>query len=310
MRLLRRLPSPGTAPGSVPESHPSDAPVRLTMTIYDLGHFEEIRVDSVADLPVPPPDRFWWLDIEGHHVHTIAAVSEKFGLHPLLVEDMINLGQRPKMELYGDTFFLVAEHLFSIPIHRSARTDQSRDSVRTDSSRCANGPTRSSIPSGDGSRPGGRGFAEAGPDISHTLSLMFVVDHLFSVLQQIGDSFEDLEEPMLDDPTQDQLNSVHRLKRDVLRLRKSVWPLREMITTTVREEDGVFSGRHSALPARCGRPCRPRHRHHRDISRDAVVAHRPLYVQRVQPHERGHEGAHDHRHDLHPAVRSLPGSTE
>ncbi len=241
MRLLRRLPSPGTAPGSVPESHPTDVPVRLTLTIYDLGHFEEIRVDSVADLPDPPPDRFWWLDIEGHHVPTIAAVSEKFGLHPLLVEDMINVGQRPKMELYEDTIFLVAEHFVFNP-------DTSLGQEQVSLAILSNGvlsvrerfdpvfdPIRKRLEAG---RPRIRG---GGPGYLAYALLDVLVDHLFSVLQQIGDRVEDLEEPMLDDPTQDQLTAVHHLKRDVLRLRKSVWPLREMIAMTIREEDGVFS---------------------------------------------------------------------
>jgi magnesium transporter len=242
MRLLRRLPKPGTAPGALPEVAPPAVPVRLRLTRYNLELFEEREIESAAELPPVDPSASRWIDVEGHDVGLVAAIGERLALHPLLVEDIINVGQRPKVEAYGDALFLVAEHFFyhreSLELTREQISlvigDQGLLSVRERPSPLFD-PIRRRL---EGGRPRIRG---GGPGYLAYAVIDTLVDHLFSVLQEIGESIEDLEESLLEGPGQEHLNAVHGLKRDVLLLRKSAWPLREMISSILREHDGLFS---------------------------------------------------------------------
>ena len=242
MRLLRRLPTPGTAPGALPVPDAIKVPTRLTMITYGADTYQQFVADSPDELPDPPTDQFWWLDIEGHDVATIATVAERLALHPLLVEDVVNVGQRPKVEAYGETLFFVVEHFVLEGDDEPLQRDQVSLvvmptgvlSVRERRDPLFD-PVRRRL---EGGRPRIRG---GGPGYLAYALIDVLVDHLFAILQRIGDSIEDIEEPMLTEPSQEQLNTAYRIKRNVLMLRKSAWPLRDMISTTIRDEDGIFS---------------------------------------------------------------------
>ena len=112
-----------------------------------------------------------------------------------------------------------------------------------------------------------------------------IVDHYFIVLENLGEQIEFLEEELVTDPDPGTLQSIHELKRELIFLRKSVWPLREVIGALERGESAAISGIIPDLPAGCLRPHHPDHRHRRDLPGYGLRDAGYLPLQHQQPHE-------------------------
>ncbi|MDD5403611.1 MAG: magnesium/cobalt transporter CorA [Sulfuricella sp.] len=180
-----------------------------------------------------------WLDIEGvHDIHALEKIGQCFGLHPLVVEDILNTDQRPKIEDYGDYLYIVLRMLtngsekgeisseqvslilgenFVLSIQEGAKGDVF-DSVRT-RIRSSKGQIR-----------------KLGADYLAYSLIDAVVDNYFIILERIGERVESLEETLISDPGQETLHLIHNLKREMIYLRKSVWPLREVVSGMQRRD--------------------------------------------------------------------------
>ncbi len=241
MRLIRRMHSPGTAPGTLAETPLPEIPVRLMATTYDRDRILAASLGAHDPIPGPTPGSVIWLDLEGSDSGVIARVGERLGLHPLLMEDLVNLGQRPKFEDFEDNLFIIVEHFFRDQedgqlMHEQVGVVVLEDAVL--SVRETAGPLFDQIRKrleGGTSRIRGGGPAYLAYALIDT-----VVDHLFVVLQDVGESIEDLEELMLEEPNRESLATLHDLKRDILMLRKSVWPMRDLIGQIIRDDSELI----------------------------------------------------------------------
>jgi magnesium transporter len=152
----------------------------------------------------------------------------------------LHIGQRPKIEDYEDSLFVVVD-LFRIEDEELAKEQVSLIlqenmviSVREHSSSVFE-PVHQRLQAGRGRiRAGGAGY------LAYAL-IDTVVDHLFPVLENLGDRLEELEASILDDPTPEDLNSLHEVKRDLLVLRKSAWPMRDMLRNRLLAESPLFN---------------------------------------------------------------------
>jgi len=234
----------GLPPGTL-KPKPSDRTdtVAVGLIAYDEASFTERTFDHVDDcIEFVERDRTTWINVAGlHDVTPIESFGEHFGLHPLLLEDVLNTAQRPKVERYGDNIYLVVRML-DFDAER-----EEIDSVQISIVLAGNALIT---------------FTEDGPDAFETLRerirsgrprlrradtaylayslLDLVVDHYFVLLEQIGEHMEHIEEALIADPGPDTLGAIHRLKRELIYLRKSVWPLRETIATMLREDELPF----------------------------------------------------------------------
>jgi magnesium transporter len=242
MQLFKRRHTPGTSPGTLTRGEPSAEPVRMRLAQYDLETLHEYELARSQDLPVPQAGQTLWLDMEGHDADVIAELGQRLAIHPLALEDVVNVGQRPKIEQYGDALFAVVDHFFTDKHSGNLVKEQVSIilqpgfvlSVRERPSDLFE-PVRLRLRSGTPRIRGG------GPGYLMYALIDTVVDHLFPVLEAIGDQIEEVETSLLDTATPDDLNALHLVRRELLLIRKSTWPLRDMVNGLQRSETALVS---------------------------------------------------------------------
>jgi magnesium transporter len=242
MQLFKRRHAPGTAPGTLAVAEPPKEPARLRLAEFGPETLSETELATPEDLSEPAPGVVRWLDVEGHDVEAIAELGRRLSIHPLALEDVINVGQRIKIEDFEDSVFVVVDHFFIESNAGALAKDQVSLVIQSDvvlSVRERRSdlfePVRKRLKAG---KPRIRG---GGPGYLAYALMDTVVDHLFPVLESIGDRIEEVETSLLERPTPESLNSLHNLKRELLVLRKSVWPLRDMLNGLRQSDNDLFS---------------------------------------------------------------------
>ena len=224
----------------------------INKIIYDVEEIVEC-VLTAADLAALKPDALMsnasgyagqklWLNIHGvHDVDLIKQIGAMFKLHPLVIEDILNTEQRPKMDEFADYLFLETRNFYYDKTTMSANSEQismvlGRNFLLTFQER----PTGSFEPVRERLRAARAQIREAGVDYLAYALLDSVVDRYFNVLEEMDEDAETLEAALLTHPTQTELNNIHQLKRVSVELRRAVWPLREVINSLMRNEAGFF----------------------------------------------------------------------
>ena len=227
--------SAGEVPGTLHVDPKAPPPVVRVMTYGPEGCEEQEVADvtSLAGLLHKAP--VTWVNVDGlGDADTITAVGDAFHLHPLALEDVVNVPQRPKVEQYGEQLFLVTR-MASLNGH--LETEQlslylGKDFLLTFQERVGDclDPVRERIRKGMGR------IRKAPPDYLAYAVLDAVIDSYFPLLEQFGERLEALEDQVMAKPDAATVSDVHRVKRDLLALRRAVWPQREMINALLREE--------------------------------------------------------------------------
>ena len=236
MQVGKRYHRPGTAPGTQREI-PGAGPVRVSVIDYGPEHFEEKRISKIEDVfPYRDSQTVTWINVEGlHDVKLIEKVGKHFGFHPLALEDVLNCGQRPKLEDYGSYHFLVMKSL--LRKEQELQIEQisffignnyviTFQEVPGDSFEAV----RERIRHGKGQ------IRRMGPDYLLYALIDALVDEFFPVLESYGERVEELEDVVILRPEPATLNEIHRIKRELLLLRRTAWPEREVINALQREE--------------------------------------------------------------------------
>ena len=184
-----------------------------------------------------------WINIDGlHDEKSIEEICTYLNIHKLSMEDILSVGQRPKLEEYQDYIQAVLKILTldstdetieyeqlsfilkgNILVTFQEKTGDVFDSVRN------------RIKEGKGN------VRKRGADYLLYALLDLVVDHYFIVLENFGEKLEDLETELLNNPDKTTLNKLHRLRRETLLLRRTVYPLREMIGRFEKLEEPLIS---------------------------------------------------------------------
>lgn len=218
-------------------AHPA-ASTRFQLLRYDAASFEERELAS-ADLVIPPEGAgVCWYNIDGlSQVEKIATIGDKFKLHPLILEDIVNTTQRPKRVVSADYVFLVLKMLYLSPEGQVVTEQVSlilgsnflltfQEEIGCD----VFDKIREAL------RKGSAQIRSQGPDYLAYALIDTIVDHYFVVLESLGEKLEQLEHQILEHPGEDVLKQVYKIKRELLILRRSAWPLRELISGSERED--------------------------------------------------------------------------
>jgi magnesium transporter len=240
-RLVRRaVKKPGSPPGTL--VHSGEQKLEHTVVRYldyDAAQLHEVDVSDIATcVPLKESPTVSWIDVDGlHDVELVRRLGDEFDWHPLMLEDIVSVGQRAKLESYDGALYIVVpmlrwnsdtlqvdeEQLSLVLGQRYVFTFQERvgdvfDGVR-ERLRTQRGRIRA-----------------RGPDYLAYALIDAVVDHYFVVLEGIGQLTEGLEEEVIVDPREPTIRRLHALKRELLSVRRAVWPMRDLMSSLVRDE--------------------------------------------------------------------------
>jgi magnesium transporter len=232
--VSRRSEKSGLPPGSlVHVGRRMAEKARITAMVYDASQLLEEELEAIGEaFPLSEAPTVTWINIDGiHQVQVVEDLGERLGLHPLVMEDILNPEQRPKMEDLGGYLYLVLKMLDWDDARGEMTTEQMSVlvgenyvvSLQEHPGGDVLDPIRLRIREAKGS------IREEGPDYLAYAILDGVVDRYFGVLEGLGERVEDLEEELVAHPTPDTLQALHDLRRQMIFMRKAVWPLREVV---------------------------------------------------------------------------------
>jgi len=241
---VRRSRKRGLSPGTlihVGEKRIDKA--RLTVIDYDGENFLEKEIGAVEEcFPFRDTSSLTWINIDGvHDVSVIEKLGGYFHLHPLILEDIMTTSQRPKIEDLGDAIYIVL---------RMIEYDEKKRQITTEQMSLVLGPNYvlsfQEVPGDcfdpvrDRIRKGKGRIRKLGPDYLAYALIDAIIDNYFLVLERLGEKIEGLEDSLVTDPKRELLHEIHSLKREMIFLRKSVWPLREVISGLQRAESPLI----------------------------------------------------------------------
>jgi magnesium transporter len=240
-RIVQKLgQKPGAPPGGLAHAGPRRVErVRLRLFEYDADRLEETEVHTVEDvLSIRDKPPVGWLNVDGlHDEEVLREVRDHFDIHLLAMEDVVTLGQRAKMEEYDGYLFFVLPMLSFDEETLTVHTEQlslilGPTWVLTFQERVGDvfEPVRERIRTAYGR------IRQRGADYLAYALMDAVVDRYFVILEKLGDVAEDLDLLVMEDPAPEILHRINHLKRELLLLRKSVWPMREALSSFARTE--------------------------------------------------------------------------
>ncbi|MCP8304622.1 MAG: magnesium/cobalt transporter CorA [archaeon] len=216
---------------------------RITIIDYDEAQFQEKEAKKVEEcFPYKDQPTVAWINVDGiHDVEIIEKIGNHFNLHPLLLEDILNTEQRPKMEDFEDYVFFVLKMLYYDEKENKIKVEQISLVLASnfvisfqESEGDVFNPVRERIRNGKGR------IRKMGADYLAYALIDAIVDNYFIILEKLGEKIEDIEDELVTHPTSETLHAIHKLKREMIFLRKSVWPLREVVSKLERGESSLI----------------------------------------------------------------------
>jgi magnesium transporter len=233
----------GMSPGTLHvEGEPRTGPVKITVIDYDSSRYEEKQVNTIEEcFPYRDTSTVTWINIDGlTNIDVIEKIGRHFSIHPLILEDLLNTEQRPKMENLESYLYLTIKMLTAGEKDQDVRTEHV--SMILGSNYLISfqenvgdvfDPVRERI------RREGR-IRKFGPDFLVYALIDDIVDNYFLVMEQLEERVENLEEELVVQSSQQSLSKINKLKKDMIFLRKAVWPLREMINSLDRDDSPLI----------------------------------------------------------------------
>ena len=229
----------GLPPGTIVHTG-IDRTEAVTISIMEFsdGQMREYIADCIDDCSPPPSLNITkWVHVCGvHDVDTVSKVCEFYGLHPLVIEDIPSVGQRPKLEIMPKSVYIVL---------RSYDITKDVDRFHSEQVSIAFGenfvlsfqesPVDIFGPIRERARTQDSRIRTEGPDYIVYTILDLLIDKYFVVLERMGDLIEDLEDDLIEQASSDILNRIYRVKRSLLAFRRHIWPLREVVFKMQRD---------------------------------------------------------------------------
>ncbi|QGU94893.1 magnesium/cobalt transporter CorA [Clostridium bovifaecis] len=229
----------GSAPGTL--VHVGDRlseNIKVTLIKYDKENFSKSLLDKIEDCFSSEGNVINWVDVDGlHEIEVIEKIGQEFNLHPLILEDILNTTQRPKIDfnenyiyivlkmLYYDkkikrikseqiSFIILKNHVFSFQEFEGDVFDNLRKRLEQNKSNIRNKRT---------------------DYLAYSL-IDAIVDSYFDILESIGDTIDDIEDTLMRNPSEKLLSNIYELKREMIFLRNSIWPLRDVLNGLIKSD--------------------------------------------------------------------------
>lgn len=216
---------------------------KISVFDYDSNSFREKEIVNIEEILIfKETPTITWINVDGlHELDIIEKIGNNFKMHSLTLEDIVNTGQRPKYEDFEEYIFIVLKMLMFCDVKKEIIAEQvslifgsnfviSFQETEGD----VFNPVRDRIRNDKGR------IRKMGADYLAYSLLDAVVDNYFSILEKLGDKIEIIEEDLVSNPVPRTLRAIHNIKRETIFLRKSVWPLREVVNSLERSESGII----------------------------------------------------------------------
>jgi magnesium transporter len=244
--IKKRSKKAGLPPGTLVHIGEKKAETpKITIMDYDETHFQEKEIKTIEECFLfKDTPTVTWINIDSlHQVEILEKLGECYGFHPLVLEDILNTDQRPKMEDYGEYLYIVLRILNYNDKSGEIESEQISlilgpnfiISFQEKEGTFFN-PVRERIRNGKGR------IRKMGPDYLAYALLDLIVDNYFVIMEKLGEKIEFLEEELVTQPGPETLQTIHHLKREMIFFRKAVWPLREVIGNLERGESPLVKG--------------------------------------------------------------------
>ncbi len=235
---------PGVSPGELSLSADAEP---ATLCVMDYGP-DQINVHHLID--PDEADRYLqansvsWIDLSGLGNHdTWKSLSKTFKLHPMLVEDVVNVPQRPKIEHYAEQLLILTWMV--TPAKTAAGFHKEQVSLILGKNYLLTAQEEPNHDCFQGVRDRiehGRGrVRQQGADYLAYCLLDAIIDGFFPVLEYYGELIDQLEDEVVSRPTRQTLEKIYRVRRDLLTLRRSIWPQRDAINQIIRDGSDFIS---------------------------------------------------------------------
>ncbi|MFH1416111.1 MAG: magnesium/cobalt transporter CorA [Elusimicrobiota bacterium] len=217
--------------------------VKISMIDYTETTFQEKTVAEIEDcFDTVDGNSVTWINIDGiHNIDIIQKIGDHFNLHSFLLEDILNTQQRPMMEDYDKYLFMILKMISVGSIDKNIDIEQvsiliGKKVVISFQEKEGDvfSPIRERIRNAKGR------IRKMGADYLAYALIDAIVDNYFIIPEQFGEKIEKVEEELLNNPTTEILQVLHKMKRDMIFLRKAVWPLREVINNLERSESDII----------------------------------------------------------------------
>jgi magnesium transporter len=245
-KLIKRSKLTGAPPETLLYEGQARSPhIKITIFDYDENNFTEKEVREVEEcIPFKDKQTITWINVDGvHRIDVLEKLTACYNIHHLVLEDILNINQRPKVEDFGEYVYIAAKML---------TLDEAGDEIVDEQISLILG--KNFLISFQEEKPGdvfdgirqrirqGKGrIRRMGADyLAYTL-LDAMVDSYFTILERTGEKIEALEEKLVVRPDPRVLREINKLKRSLIFLRKSVWPLREVVNGLTQIESNLLS---------------------------------------------------------------------
>ncbi len=242
-RLIPKHGRPSSIPGTVKYvGKEREEPVKLHIMDYNEVDFTEKDIANISEcLPYKESSSVTWLNVTGvHDENLIHEIGELFGIHPLVLEDIANTTQRPKLEEHDSYLFAIIKmgsfnkvmnelsleqvslligkgFVISLQEREGDILESLRDRIRTSKGK----------------------IRKLGSDYLMYSIIDTIIDNYFSILENVGEQIEGIEADLMRSSDQQMLTRVYHLKHDLAYLRRSIWPMREVVSTLQRTDSDL-----------------------------------------------------------------------
>lgn len=234
---------PGSMPGTLSIEADASPPV-IFLIDYNETNAVRIKINDPEDcIPYLDSETVSWVDVQGlGNEDVLRRVGQVFDLHPLVLEDMVNVPQRPKIDGYEDQVLFIARMVTPRENSRGFVAEQVSLilgknyllTVQEEPDYDCFGPVRERIRASKGT------IRQHKADYLAYSVIDAIIDGFFPVLESYGEFLEELEDEVVENPTRQSLEQIHRIKRELLALRRAIWPQRDAINSLIRDCDHLI----------------------------------------------------------------------
>ncbi len=233
--------------------NPTVAPTRkepeeLKIFVYDYNA-TSFEVKEFSDVPscfaYADSPKTTWINVDGLRKKDVEAICEKYGIHPLIVEDILSLGQRPKMDEIDGLVFCLLNMLYFNEKDSAVETEQISIilgknfviSFQEDANRDVFDPLRERL------KISSSKVRHLGSDFLFYSLIDMIVDNYFLVMEKLGEKIENLEEDIVKSPNSRSLAKINMLRKEMIVLKRSIAPVRELVNGILRSDSELIEER-------------------------------------------------------------------